>query len=48
MGYEHAMERRDFGRIDKLNRLTDPTTFWADVRKLTRNTYSDHALTQMS
>ena len=41
---EYVMERRDIGRITKLNTLTDPKTFWADVRKLTRNTYGDHAL----
>lgn len=41
---EYAMERRDIGRITKLNRLTNPDTFWVDVKKLTRNTYSDHVL----
>lgn len=41
---ECAMERRDIGRIAKLNKLTDPKTFWADVKRLTRNTYTDHAL----
>lgn len=41
---EYVMERRDIGRIDKLNKLTDPKTFWGEVKKLTRNTYSDHAL----
>lgn len=41
---EYVMERRDIGRITKLNTLTDPKTFWADVRKLTRNIYGDHAL----
>ena len=41
---EYVMERRDIGRITKLNALTNPKTFWADVKKLTRNTYGDHAL----
>lgn len=41
---EYVMERRDIGRITKLNKLTNPDTFWEDVRKLTRNTYGDHAL----
>ena len=41
---EYAMERRDIGRIDKLNKLTDLKTFWGEVKKLTRNTHSDHAL----
>lgn len=41
---EHVMERRDIGRITKLNKLTNPDTFWGDVRKLTHNTYGDRAL----
>lgn len=41
---EYVMERRDIGRITKLNTLTDPNTFWGDVKKLTKNTTSDHAL----
>jgi len=41
---EYVMERRDIGRITKLNMLTNPSTFWGEVKKLTRNTYSDHAL----
>ena len=41
---EYVMEGRDIGRITKLNKLTDPKTFWADVKRLTRNTYGDHAL----
>lgn len=41
---EYVMEARDIGRITKLNTLTNPNTFWADVKKLTRNTYGDHAL----
>lgn len=41
---EYVMERRDIGRITKLNKLTDPKTFWADVKRLTHNTYGDHAL----
>lgn len=41
---EYAIEKRDFTRIAKLNKLTDASTFWADVRKLTKSTTSDHAL----
>ena len=41
---EYIIERQDIGRIYKLNKLTDPKTFWADVRKLTHKTHSDHAL----
>lgn len=41
---EYAMERRDIGRITKLNKLNNAGTFWGDVKKLTRHTTSDHAL----
>lgn len=45
MRYEdYAMERRDIGRIDKLNTLTNPDTFWQDVRKFTKTVKGDHAL----
>ena len=37
-------ERRDYARINKLEQLTDTATFWRDVRKLCRNSTSDHAL----
>ena len=41
---EWIMEKRDIARITKLNTLTDTNTFWGDVKKLTKNTTSDHAL----
>lgn len=41
---EWIMEKRDIARITKLNKLNNASTFWNDVRKLTRNTTSDHAL----
>ena len=44
MTYEYAMENRDYAKIDKLNALVDPATFWDVVRKLTRNVRSDHSL----
>lgn len=44
MTYNMAYEKRDFARIAKLNKLTDPKTFWDDVRRLTSNTHGDHAL----
>ena len=44
MTYEYAMENRDYAKIDKLNALTDPVTFWDDVRKLTRSVRSDHSI----
>ena len=42
--YEWAMEKQDYGRIEKLERLTNTDTFWDDVRNLTRNIKSDHAI----
>ena len=44
MTYAVAFEKHDYGRIDKLNTLRDPETFWADVRKFTKNVKSDHAI----
>ena len=40
----YIMDARDYGRIDKLNKLTNPATFWDDVRKLTKNVHSDHII----
>lgn len=42
--YEYAWEVKDYGRIEKLEKLTNPDTFWDDVRKLTKNVKSDHAI----
>ena len=44
MKYNMAMEVRDLARIDKLNQLSNPDTFWDDVRRLTRRVCSDHAI----
>ena len=44
MTYNNAIENRDFKRINKLNKLTDPKTFWDDVRKITKRMTTDHAL----
>ncbi len=44
MEYNHAIENRDYARIDKLNLLTSKETFWSDVRKLCQNVRSDHGL----
>ena len=44
MNYSWAMENRDIAKIDKLNKLINPITFWDDVRKLTRNVTSDHSI----
>ena len=42
--YDYAMEVRDYSRIKKLNALTNPETFWDDVRKLTKKITSDHSI----
>lgn len=36
-----AIYKSDYKKIEKLQKLTNPVTFWDDVRKLTKNTYSD-------
>ena len=40
----YPLEKRDLNRINKLNNLKDTATFWDDVRKLTKNCSSDHAI----
>ena len=37
-------EKADIAKIEALNKLTNPHTFWADVRKLTKKVSSDHSL----
>lgn len=44
MTYAYAYERADYSKIDKLNSLNNPVTFWDDVRKFTRKVTSDHAI----
>ena len=44
MDYRFALEKRDYSKIDKLNNLVNKETFWEDVRKLTKNVVSDHAI----
>lgn len=44
MDYRFADTMTECKRIDKLNALKNPETFWDDVRKLTRNVHSDHAI----
>lgn len=46
MTYKYALEKYDISRIDKLNKLTNPNTFWDDVRKLCRGVTSDHAMSR--
>lgn len=42
--YYFAIERHDFSRINKLNKLSNKATFWDDVRTLTKKVSSDHAI----
>ena len=44
MGYDFIYEKRDCSRINKLNKLNNPNTFWDDVRKLTKRITSDHSI----
>lgn len=44
MNYDYAIERHDYNRIDRLNTLIKLDTYWKDVKKLTRNVTSDHAI----
>lgn len=44
MNYNCAIEKHDYSRIDKLNKLTNKFAFWDDVKKITRNIKSDHAI----
>lgn len=44
MTYKFAFEKRDYARIDKLNKLANADTFYDDVRKLVKNVKSDHAI----
>lgn len=42
--YDYATEKADFPKIEKLNTLNNPETFWDDVRKLTKRVTSDHSI----
>ena len=44
MTYKFAFEKRDYARIDKLNKLINTETFYDDVRKLVKNVKSDHRI----
>ena len=44
MDYRYADTRTECKRIDKLNALNNPVTFWDDVRKFTKNVHSDHVI----
>lgn len=42
--YNCIMEKRDIARVEKLLTLTDPETFFDDVRRFTRKVETDHAI----
>lgn len=44
MDYRYAWTATEMKRIDKLNKLTNPETFWDDVRRLVKNVNSDKAI----
>lgn len=44
MDYTYATNRQEMNRIDKLNELRNISTYWDEVRKLTRNVKSDIAI----
>lgn len=39
-----AVYKSDYNKIEKLMKLNDVDTFWADVRKLTKRVTSDFSL----
>ena len=41
---KYAYNKTEEKIIEKLNTLTNPETFYNDVRKLTRNTHSDRLI----
>ena len=43
---DYVIERNDYHKIKKLRALNNVNTFWDDVRKLTKNVYSDHSLSR--
>ena len=44
MTYYYVIERTDYKKIDKLNRLHNVDTFWDDVAKFTKSVRSDHSI----
>lgn len=40
MEYKHAGTYTDMKRIDKLNKMTNPETFWYEIDKITENLVS--------
>ena len=44
MDYKFALSKNDIKIIDRINVLTNAETFWDDVRKLSKNVYSDKSI----
>ena len=44
--YSNAIEARDVAKIEKLNKITSLDHYWDQIRKLTKNVYSDHSLSR--
>lgn len=40
MDYRYAGTYRDMKRIDKLNKMSNPETFWTEIDKITENLVS--------
>ena len=40
MEYKYAGTCSDMKRIDKLNKMTNPETFWSEIDKITENLVS--------
>lgn len=40
MEYKYAGTYSDMKRIDKLNKMTNPETFWNEIDKITKNLVS--------
>lgn len=40
MEYKYAGTYSDMKRIDKLNKMTNPKTFWSEIDKITKNLVS--------
>ena len=40
--WEWVLEMHDIAKVQKLEKLTNPETFWDDVRKLTNYPMTDH------
>lgn len=44
MDYSYAIEKHDFSRIDKLNKITDTVLFFSSVERLCKSVTSCHSI----